>query len=118
LARVAPTTVRLAVRKHSEASPVVLDRRHPALRAAASAYRRGFGARPVLVRSGGTIPVVGLLRSLGLPTVLMGFALPDDRAHAPNEKFPLPNYRRGIATCIHFLAALAEIGKADGGRRR
>jgi hypothetical protein len=43
---------------------------------------------------------------LGIPTVLMGFALPDDRIHAPNEKFHLPNFYHGIATCIWFLAAV------------
>jgi hypothetical protein len=43
---------------------------------------------------------------LGVPTVLMGFALPDDRIHAPNEKFHLPNFYNGIATCIWFLAAI------------
>ena len=40
---------------------------------------------------------------LGIPTVLMGFALPDDRMHAPNEKFHLPNFFKGIATSIRFL---------------
>jgi acetylornithine deacetylase/succinyl-diaminopimelate desuccinylase-like protein len=43
---------------------------------------------------------------LGVPTVLMGFALPDDRIHAPNEKFHLPNFFRGIATCIWFLTLI------------
>jgi len=46
---------------------------------------------------------------LGIPTILMGFALPDDGMHAPNEKFNLPNFFRGIETCIWFLAAAARL---------
>jgi acetylornithine deacetylase/succinyl-diaminopimelate desuccinylase-like protein len=85
----------------------LLDPHGPAIQAAAFAYRRGFGAEPVLLRSGGTIPILNTLQEvLGLPTVLMGFALPDDRMHAPNEKFHLPNFFNGIATSIWFLAAL------------
>jgi acetylornithine deacetylase/succinyl-diaminopimelate desuccinylase-like protein len=101
--------VRYAVRAISMAKPALIDRRHPAMRAAAVAYRRGFGAEPVFLRSGGTIPIVNTFQEvLGIPTVLLGFALPDDRMHAPNEKFHLPNFHKGIATCIHFLAAVAE----------
>jgi acetylornithine deacetylase/succinyl-diaminopimelate desuccinylase-like protein len=108
VARVTPRTVRSHVTAFTGANPAVIDRTSPALAAAAVAYRRGFGVPPVLVRSGGTIPVVNTFTELlGLSTVLMGFALPDDRIHAPNEKFHLPNYERGIATCIHFLYEFA-----------
>jgi acetylornithine deacetylase/succinyl-diaminopimelate desuccinylase-like protein len=107
LSRIVPPTVQITIRFHSAARPALIDRRHPAMRTAALAYARAFGAKPVYVRSGGTIPVVDMLRSLGIPTVLMGFALPDDRMHGPNEKFHLPNFRRGIEACIHFLAGVA-----------
>ena len=108
IARITPPTVKSEVRLLSGAKPAVVRRDHPAVRAAAIAYRKGFGARPVFLRSGGTIPVVDTFqRLLGIPTVLMGFALPDDRIHAPNEKFHLPNFYNGIATCIWFLAAVA-----------
>jgi acetylornithine deacetylase/succinyl-diaminopimelate desuccinylase-like protein len=91
VARITPPTVTVEVRTLSRARPALVDRRHPALRAAAAAYRKGFGAAPVFLRSGGTIPVVNTFQELlGVPTVLMGFALPDDRIHAPNEKFHLP----------------------------
>jgi acetylornithine deacetylase/succinyl-diaminopimelate desuccinylase-like protein len=109
LARIVPPTARVAVRTRLMAKPALLDRDHPAMRAGAAAYQRGFGVAPVFLRSGGTIPIVNAFQEvLGIPTVLMGFALPDDRMHAPNEKFHLPNFFRGIATCVHFLAALAE----------
>jgi acetylornithine deacetylase/succinyl-diaminopimelate desuccinylase-like protein len=103
-----PTTVRSFVRKQASAKPAMIDRGHPAMRAAFSAYRLGFGAMPVFLRSGGTIPVIALLQDiLRMQTVLMGFALPDDRVHAPNEKFHLPNLFNGIAASIHFLEELA-----------
>jgi acetylornithine deacetylase/succinyl-diaminopimelate desuccinylase-like protein len=104
LTEITPPTVRSRVRTHLMARPALLNRRHPAMRAAARAYRRGFGQAPVFLRSGGTIPVVNMFQELfGIPTVLMGFALPDDRLHGPNEKFHLPNFHRGITTCIWFL---------------
>lgn len=108
IARVTPSTVRATVRTHSRAKPVLMDPSHSAMRAAALAYRQGFGAPPVFLRSGGTIPVVSTFQEvLGTPTVLMGFALPDDRIHAPNEKFHLPNFYHGISTSLWFLAAMA-----------
>jgi len=108
LARLAPPTVRAQIVTHLRARPAEIDRRHPAVRAAAVAYRRGFGVAPVFLRSGGSIPVVNLFQEvLGIPTALMGFALPDDRLHAPNERFFLPNFERGIATCLAFLEEMA-----------
>ncbi len=104
ISRITPSTVRSTVRSRFSAHPVVVDRRHPAVQAAAVAYRKGFGTKPAFLRSGGTIPVVDSFQEmLGIPTVLMGFALPDDRKHAPNEKFHLPNFFNGIATSIWFL---------------
>jgi acetylornithine deacetylase/succinyl-diaminopimelate desuccinylase-like protein len=107
IARIVPSTLRATVRTLSGAKPALVDPKHPAMAAAALAYRKGFGAAPVLLRSGGTIPILSTFQEmLGIPTVLMGFALPDDRIHAPNEKFHLPNFYNGIATCIWFLAAV------------
>jgi acetylornithine deacetylase/succinyl-diaminopimelate desuccinylase-like protein len=106
IARITPPAVKSTIRALARAKPALVDRNHPSLRSAALAYHRGFGSPPVFVRSGGTIPVVNAFHEiLGIPTVLMGFGLPDDRIHAPNEKFHLPNFYRGIATCIWFLAA-------------
>jgi acetylornithine deacetylase/succinyl-diaminopimelate desuccinylase-like protein len=105
-----PAAVRSRIRVQSFARPTVLDRNDPAMRAASLAYRRGFGNAPVFLRCGGTVPVVETFRrKLGIPTVLMGFALPDDRMHAPNEKFHLPNFRKAIETAIWFLHSLARL---------
>jgi acetylornithine deacetylase/succinyl-diaminopimelate desuccinylase-like protein len=107
IARITPPAVRSKVRTYLLAKPALVNRNHPMMRAAAVAYRKGFGSAPVFLRSGGTIPVVSLFQEmLGIPTVLMGFALPDDRLHAPNEKFHLPNFYNGIATSIWFLAGI------------
>ncbi len=112
IARLTPSTVHSAVRTQLAARPATVDRRHPAIRAAALAYRNGFGTSPAFVRLGGTIPVVDFLRRrLHLETALMGFALPDDRMHAPNEKFHLPTFFRGIVTSICFLAVLARVAR-------
>jgi acetylornithine deacetylase/succinyl-diaminopimelate desuccinylase-like protein len=98
------------------ARPALIDRSHSVLGAAARAYHRAFGAQTVFLRNGGTIPVVNLLQEiLGIPVVLMGFGLPDDRIHGPNEKFHLPNFFRGIETSCLFLA---ELGGEARGRMR
>jgi acetylornithine deacetylase/succinyl-diaminopimelate desuccinylase-like protein len=111
IARVAPSTVRVKVRMLAASSPALVNRNHPALRAAAFAYQKGFGAKPVFLRSGGSVPAASIFqKTLGIPTVLMGFALPDDRVHAPNEKFHLPNFFRGIDTSIWYMAAAAKLG--------
>ncbi len=115
IARITPSTVRSAVRTSFMAKPAVIDRSHPAMRAAQFAYHKAFGAEPVFLASGGTIPVVNTFHeSLGVPTVLMGFALPDDRMHAPNEKFHLPNFYRGIATSICFLTQVGAMPRPTG----
>lgn len=113
IAGVTPATVRSHVRRGNAGYPALLDRNHPAMRAAARAYVKGFGRSPVFLRSGGSIPIVNTFqRTLGIPTVLMGFALPDDRIHAPNEKFHLPNLQRGIVTCLSFLDELKKLSTA------
>jgi len=106
--RLTPATVRSEVRTFFRTKPALVNRQHPAMRAALAAYRQGFGVAPVFVRSGGSIPVVNEFQELlGAPTILMGFALPDDRIHAPNEKFHLPNFFKGVATCVSFLREIS-----------
>jgi acetylornithine deacetylase/succinyl-diaminopimelate desuccinylase-like protein len=121
VARLTPPTVRTRVRTLSSSRPALVNPKHPYVNAAVMAYQKGFGASPVLLRSGGSIPAVSIFQeALGIPTVLMGFALPDDRIHAPNEKFHLPNFHKGSATSIWFLntvAALRNVQRAaDRGR--
>jgi acetylornithine deacetylase/succinyl-diaminopimelate desuccinylase-like protein len=115
--RITPATVRATVRATMAAPPVVIPRDHPVMRVAAMGYARGFGVEPAFIRSGGTIPIVNTLqKALGIPTALMGFALPDDRIHAPNERFLLANFFKGIATSIWTLAGFGSMRPAGAGR--
>jgi acetylornithine deacetylase/succinyl-diaminopimelate desuccinylase-like protein len=110
IARVTPPTVRSMVRTMSPVHPALVNRKHPAVQAAALAYKRGFGASPVFVRSGGSIPVVNTFQEiLGIPAVLMGFGLPDDHIHGPNEKFSLPIFYKAIETSIWYLALASRL---------
>ena len=77
---------------------------HPAIHTAAKAFADVLGRETVFIRSGGSIPIVGdFAKHLGIPTILMGFGLPDDGLHSPNEKYKLANYYAGIMTIAHFL---------------
>ncbi len=115
IVQLTPAGVRSRVRTQMSAKPALIDRSHPVLGAAARAYHRAFGAQAVFLRNGGTIPVVNLIQEvLGIPVVLMGFGLPDDRIHGPNERFHLPNFFRGIETSSVFLA---ELGASRSVRR-
>ena len=85
----------------------VMDRTTPAMQSASAALEAVFGKAPLFKREGGSVPVVGLMkRMLGVDTVMLGFALPDDGIHGPNERQYLPNFYRGVETYIHFLAGL------------
>ncbi|MGA2021531.1 MAG: M20/M25/M40 family metallo-hydrolase, partial [Candidatus Sulfotelmatobacter sp.] len=110
LKRITPPAVRSSLRIFSAIEPALVDRNHPAVRAAAVAYQRGFGASPVFLRSGGSIPVVNTFQKiLGIPAVLMGFGLPEDHIHSPNENFHLPNFYNAIATSIWYLAMAVKL---------
>jgi acetylornithine deacetylase/succinyl-diaminopimelate desuccinylase-like protein len=104
-----PPTVKLDVRAIGKAHPVKIDYKSPAVQAAAIAYEKGFGSKPLFLRGGGSLPIVhdmiNVLSKPGqkIPIVMIGFGLPDDRTHSPNEKFFIPNFYRGIETVIHFL---------------
>ena len=99
----APSSVKIEVLCHGTGKPVLTARNHPAVRAAHTAITKGFGKPPVYIREGGSIPVVAMFEEkFELPTVLMPFGLPDCDAHAPNEKFHLPNFFRGIESAVWF----------------
>ncbi|UOQ51425.1 M20/M25/M40 family metallo-hydrolase [Hymenobacter cellulosivorans] len=110
LRRLTPPQVQVTVAAQLHAPPYTVPPRLPVMQAAAQAYAHGFGRRPVLQRSGGTIPVVSLFEQhLGIPTVLMGFGLPDDHKHGPDEFLYLPNFWRGIRTSLFLLRRLGQL---------
>jgi acetylornithine deacetylase/succinyl-diaminopimelate desuccinylase-like protein len=91
------------------AAPSLTNPDNPYIHAAAEAMRQVFGRETVYIRSGGSIPIVGLFdQYLGMPSVMMGFGLPDDNLHAPNEKFHLPNFYRGIEAMARYLELLGQ----------
>ena len=110
---ITPPTVSVSIEKVHGARASMIDISGPAMQAATNAYAHIFGNKPVFKRNGGSIPVVGdFQRYLGLQTVMMGFGLPDDRLHSPNERFYLPNYYQGIQTVIRFLSEYAQLHQA------
>ena len=77
---------------------------NPYIQAATKALHEVWGKDTVFIRSGGSIPIVGDFdRHLGMPSVMMGFGLPDDNIHAPNEKYCLKNFELGIESIVRFL---------------
>jgi acetylornithine deacetylase/succinyl-diaminopimelate desuccinylase-like protein len=99
-----PAGITTEVRVLSGGPAVIVNPDHPAIDTAARAFSEILGRPTVFVRSGGSIPIVGdFARHLHIPTILMGFGLPDDGLHSPNEKYKVANYYTGIMTVAHFL---------------
>lgn len=93
---------------------ILVNPNHPAIDLAAQAFADTMGTKTVFTRSGGSIPIVGeFAQHLGIPTILMGFGLPDDGLHSPNEKYCLANYYLGIKTIAHFLELYGSAGSGD-----
>jgi acetylornithine deacetylase/succinyl-diaminopimelate desuccinylase-like protein len=105
-----PKGIQTEVRVLSASPGLIVNPEHPAIKVAAQAFGDVFGRQTVFIRSGGSIPIVGdFANHLGIPTILMGFGLPDDGLHSPNEKYNIRNYFDGIRTLGHFFE---EYGKA------
>lgn len=105
-----PPTVKLErFRELHGGAPWTTSLESPAVQAAFRALEKGFGKAPVPTREGGSIPIVADFREvLGAPVVLMGFGLPDERPHGPDEHFDLDNFRGGIRSAAHFLHEIRE----------
>ena len=117
--RHAPSTVAWEVRELSRGPGAIMDRNAPAMQAAVDALRETFGAEPIFKREGGSVPIVGIMQQqLGIDSIMLGFGLPDDGIHGPNEKLHLPTFFRGIETYIRFLENLQGLrlpSRADTG---
>ena len=102
--KIAPAGVDVDVRLIHSGDACLIPVDNPYIQAATHALHEVWGKDTVFIRSGGSIPIVGDFdRHLGLPSVMMGFGLPDDNIHAPNEKFNLKNFSLGIESLIRFL---------------
>jgi acetylornithine deacetylase/succinyl-diaminopimelate desuccinylase-like protein len=102
--KIAPAGVDVEIRLIHSGDPCLIPVDNPYIRAATRALKEVWGKETVFIRSGGSIPIVGdFARHLNLPSVMMGFGLPDDNLHAPNEKFHIRNFELGIESLIRFL---------------
>jgi acetylornithine deacetylase/succinyl-diaminopimelate desuccinylase-like protein len=107
--KITPKGIKTAVRVISSAPASVVSTESRWIAAAAEAMELVFKNKTVYIRSGGSIPIVGVFqKNLKIPSVMMGFGLPDDNLHAPNEKFHLPNFYRGIDAVGRYLELLGQ----------
>lgn len=105
-----PKGVSVEVMLTDQGHPFVTPLHHPALQAAAKAYETAYGATAAFTRMGGSIPIVEAFgRILQAPVVLMGFSLPEENFHAPNEFFTLDNYDKGLVTIGYYLQEVAKL---------
>ncbi|MBO9607657.1 MAG: dipeptidase [Paenibacillaceae bacterium] len=99
-----PTGAKLTVKQGERALAFSCDPTHPLLQLAADAYADVYGTRAVFTKDGGSIPVVATFASvLAAPVVMMGFGLPDENLHAPDEHLNLDNFDKGLLTIVRYL---------------
>ena len=108
--KIAPKTVELKITRMHGGKPWMTSFDNPFVQAAGRAIEKGFGRPPVFTREGGSIPVVSTFQEeLGLPSVLFGVGLPDENAHAPNEKLDVSNFHNGIIASAYLYDEMAHI---------
>jgi len=113
--KVAPRTVELTVTRMHGGKPWMAEFDNVYVRAAGRAIERGFGKAPVFNREGGSIPVVSTFQEeLGVPSVLFGVGLPDENAHAPNEKLDLGNFHNGVIASAYLYDEIARLEREGG----
>ncbi|MSR43682.1 MAG: dipeptidase [Pedosphaera sp.] len=111
LRKICPPTVRLEISEGHGGEPYLVSPTGPQAQAALRALKAAFGREPVLMREGGSIPIVNEFKKiLGADTLLLGLALPDDNLHSPNEKFDLDNFAGGSRMSAHLWQELAQCG--------
>lgn len=109
---IVPPSVTVLVKPHHGGDPVVTPRNSIGYKAASMAMEESFGKKPIPVRSGGSVPIVALFKTiLGLDSILLGFGLDTDAIHSPNEHYGLFNYFKGIETIPLFYKHFSELSK-------
>ncbi len=110
LKKVAPKTVEVSLTRMHGGKPWMAAFDNPYVQAAGRAIEQGFGKAPVFNREGGSIPVVSTFQQeLGVPSVLFGIGLPDENAHAPNEKLDLGNFHGGVIASAFLYDELGKL---------
>jgi len=109
IAKVTPKGITSTIKVHSKGPACVVNTDNPYARASVEAMHEVFGRDTVYIRSGGSIPIVTQFdKDLKIPSIMMGMGLPDDNLHAPNEKFHIPNFYRGIESIVRFFEILGK----------
>jgi len=109
VAKVTPKGITSTIKVHSKGPACVVNTDNPYARASVEAMHEVFGRDTVYIRSGGSIPIVTQFdKDLKIPSIMMGMGLPDDNLHAPNEKFHIPNFYRGIESIVRFFEILGK----------
>jgi acetylornithine deacetylase/succinyl-diaminopimelate desuccinylase-like protein len=112
LIKLCPPTVRLEIKSGHGAEPYLVSPTGPQAQAALRALKAAFGCEPVLMREGGSIPIVNVFKKiLGADSLMLGLALPDDNAHSPNEKFDLDCFLKGQLMSAHLWQELGALNK-------
>jgi acetylornithine deacetylase/succinyl-diaminopimelate desuccinylase-like protein len=106
LTEAAPAGAELRVQLLSASAPALVDLRAPAIQLALAAFEHSFGSRPLLVRIGGTLPIMPALQAKGIPAIVTGFDLPEGNIHSPNERFWAGYLEPGIAVAKAILTEL------------
>jgi acetylornithine deacetylase/succinyl-diaminopimelate desuccinylase-like protein len=107
LKKLCPPTVRMEIKAGHGGEPYLVSPKSPEAQAGLRALKAAFGREPILMREGGSIPIVTSFKKiLGADTLLLGLALPDDNAHSPNEKFDLECFSKGMQMSAHLWQEL------------
>ena len=103
----APDGADVEVELLASAPAALVPPEHPAIRLGQDAFEQVIGARPLLLRVGGSLPVMSALEEKGMPTILTGFDLPEGNIHSPNERFRVEHIALGVATAKELYTSLA-----------
>ena len=112
----APEGAEVEIETLATAPAALVQPDDPAIRLGQDAFERAVGARPLLIRVGGSLPVMAALEQKGIPTILTGFDLPDGNIHSPNERFRLEYVALGVEAAKRALPLAGRAPLVPGGR--
>ena len=110
LREAAPAGADVEVERWATSEPGLVSSDSPAIRIAQDAFEESMGVRPLLIRTGGSIPIVTTLNALGIPAIVTGFALSESNVHSPNERIPAAYLELGVQTLTGLFRRLAQLG--------
>jgi acetylornithine deacetylase/succinyl-diaminopimelate desuccinylase-like protein len=111
LKEAAPAGAEVELEQMASGRPGLVEPGSPAIKLAQDAFERALGTRPLLLRSGGTLPIVPALGDRGIPTVITGFALPESNVHSPNERLLLEYVPLGVSAARELFVGFADLSR-------